>query len=166
MNINTIFKAFVGRDINLSLVDYETIYENEDIKAATALMFILQYYDFPVPQNYNYRYTKSRGIYSFDLAEDILEQNNEPEDIELDERMVDFIQYVNLSVDVNRKVTSGLTSAVQYYYYDKYCKKGKSTDKDYRQYFPQRHPKDSYNLGKAVWKSLETYAIENQVQPE
>ena len=38
--------------------DYETIYENEDIKAATALMFILQYYDFPVPQNYNYRYTK------------------------------------------------------------------------------------------------------------
>ena len=166
MKINTIFKEFVGRDINLSNINYDDIYNNEDLRAATALMYLLQHYDYKVPQCYSFEYDKQRGIYSYDLIEDILEQNNESEDVTFDEDIVDLVEYVNLSLDIKRKITSGLISAVQYHYYDKHLRRDKRSEEDYINYFPQRHPKDSYKLGKHSWKSLKGYQEARRFQPE
>lgn len=169
MNINTIFRTLVGRDINLTNINYDNVYECEDIKAATALMFILQKFNYKVPQSYSFAYNDKRGVYSHNLVEDILEQANEREsNVEIDDELVDLFQQLHLSVDPKRKITSGLTSAVQYHYYADWCRPSKRSEQDYLQFFPQRHPKESYKLGKQVWKSLEEYEKnrQNQAQPE
>lgn len=158
MNINTIFRTIVGRDINLTNVNYGNAYESEDIKAATALMFILQKFNYKVPQNYSFAYNEKRGIYSHDLVEDVLEQALEIEtNVEMGEELIDLFQQLHLSVDSKRKITSGLTSAVQYHYYSDWCRPTNRSEQDYLKFFPQRHPKESYKLGKQVWKSINAY---------
>lgn len=164
MNINTIFNSIFGRNINLTGVNYENAYESEDIKAAVSLMYILDKYNYNVPHNYSYEYNKKHGvIFSRDLVDDIFLQSTESEgDMQMDEELADSIQPLHLSLDPRRKATSGLISAVQYAYYSDIRKSKERRENEYYEMFPQGHPKESYELGKRVWKSIKGYEEQRQ----
>lgn len=159
MEINTLFKAVFGRNINLTGVNYENAYESEDIKAAISLMYILDKYNYNVPHNYSFAYNKKHGVvYSRELVEDIFYQSNEAEnDMQIDTDIADSIQPLRLLLDPKRKATSGFISATQYGYYASMRKPINRSEEEYYDMFPQRHPKDSYNLGKHIWKSIKAY---------
>lgn len=167
MNINTLFKEFKGRDIDLLGVNYANAYQKKDIKTATAIIYLLQHQGVDVAQGYGFVYDKDYGIYSSDIVEDIFLQQNQYEKIEVSQELSDCIEDI-LHASVGTRLSETLVSAVKVHFYKSVIEPFNATEQDFYKHFADEQQKAGYKVGKRFWRVLNEVKQERiaENQPE